>query len=130
MEPPVDFSTQTRDARNAGAAGALDGSSELMRTRDELAGAFRTLVATGEELMRQTSSLPGDAVAQARERFREALTAAQSRIGEFSAQARERGAPPLSPPTGTFMTSRGPRSAWRPGSVSPRARCSSGAREP
>ena len=35
MEPPVDFSTQTRDARNAGAAGTLDGSSELIRTRDE-----------------------------------------------------------------------------------------------
>ena len=91
MEPPVDFRTQTRDARDAGAAGALDGSSELIRTRDELAGAFRTLVAAGEELMRQTTNLPGDAVVQARERFREALTAAQSRVGEFSAQAREKG---------------------------------------
>ena len=91
MEPPVDFGTQTRDALNAGAAGAPDDSSELMRTRDELAGAFRTLVAAGEELMRQTSSLPGDAVAQARERFREALTAAQSRIGELGAQARAKG---------------------------------------
>jgi len=91
MEPPVDFSTQTRDARDSGAAGAHDGSSELIRTRDELAGAFRTLVAAGEELMRQTSNLPGDAVVQARERFREALTAAQSRIGEFGAQAREKG---------------------------------------
>jgi ElaB/YqjD/DUF883 family membrane-anchored ribosome-binding protein len=68
-----------------------DTTAELARTKDDLVNEFKTLINEGEELMRQTSNLSGDALALARERFRARLADARVRMNDLGGIARERG---------------------------------------
>jgi len=68
-----------------------DSAAELAKTKDELVNEFKTLINEGEELMRQTSNLSGDALAMARERFRARLATARSQVNSLGDIARERG---------------------------------------
>jgi ElaB/YqjD/DUF883 family membrane-anchored ribosome-binding protein len=68
-----------------------DTADELAKTKDDLLREFRTLINEGEELMRQTSNLSGDALALARERFRARLADARVQVNNLSDVARERG---------------------------------------
>jgi ElaB/YqjD/DUF883 family membrane-anchored ribosome-binding protein len=63
----------------------------LAKTKDDLVAEFKTLIAEGEELIKQTSNLSGDALAVARNRFREQLSAVKSRASDVGALARDKG---------------------------------------
>ncbi len=65
----------------------------LESTRDNLMSEFRNLIAEGESLLRATSSLSGEALANAREKFRGQLAtakAARRRLHRDGALARSR----------------------------------------
>src|SRR5512144_1628544 len=68
-----------------------DTVADLAKTKDDLVNEFKTLISEGEELMRQTSNLSGDALSLARERFRARLADARSRMYDLSDVARVRG---------------------------------------
>jgi ElaB/YqjD/DUF883 family membrane-anchored ribosome-binding protein len=68
-----------------------DPMNELARTKDDLAREFKTLISEGEELMRQTSSLSGDALQVARDRFKARLATARSQVADLGSRARETG---------------------------------------
>jgi ElaB/YqjD/DUF883 family membrane-anchored ribosome-binding protein len=79
------------DALKAGATGVADSAAELPKTKDDLATEFKTLIAEGEELIKQTSNLSSDALAVAGNRFREQLSAVKSRASDVGALARDKG---------------------------------------
>ncbi len=77
---------------NAGGDASLaDGGRALARSKDELMNDFRNLVSEGEALLRSTASLSGEALAQAREQFRERLVDARARLKDVSRGAMDRG---------------------------------------
>jgi ElaB/YqjD/DUF883 family membrane-anchored ribosome-binding protein len=63
----------------------------LESSRDNLVSEFRNLIAEGESLLRATSNLSGEALANAREKFRGQLATAKARASDYSAMARARG---------------------------------------
>ena len=81
---------ETEELRTGGAQ-MSETADELAKTKDDLVREFRTLINEGEELMRQTSNLSGDALAMARERFRARLADARLRVNDLSDVTRERG---------------------------------------
>ena len=82
---------------DSSAAGAIPGTGSpsegaaLARSKDELWQDFRNLVNAGDALLRSTTNLSGEALAQAREQFRERLGAARIRLGEASRMALDKG---------------------------------------
>ncbi len=72
-------------------ASLADSGQTLARSKEELMNDFRNLISAGEALLRSTASLSGEALAQAREQFRDRLTDAKTRIGEVSRAAVDRG---------------------------------------
>lgn len=63
----------------------------LESTRDNLVSEFRNLIAEGESLLRATTSLSGEALANAREKFRGQLASAKQRAADYTDIARTRG---------------------------------------
>lgn len=63
----------------------------LESTKDNLMGEFRNLIAEGESLLRATSNLSGEALSNAREKFRGQLAIAKERAADYTAAARARG---------------------------------------
>jgi ElaB/YqjD/DUF883 family membrane-anchored ribosome-binding protein len=82
---------EAEESLRTGGARIGDTTDELAKTKDDLVREFRALISEGEELMRQTSSLSGDALAVARERFRARLADARSRVNTLGGVARDRG---------------------------------------
>ena len=68
-----------------------EGSAALERSKDELIREFRKLIDEGEALLTSTTSLSGEALAQARERFRARLTELKTRIDDLTAAGRDIG---------------------------------------
>lgn len=68
-----------------------EGADALARSKDELANEFRALIGEGERLVRSTTHLSAEALAQARESFRVKLSTAKERLGEMSTRAGEQG---------------------------------------
>jgi ElaB/YqjD/DUF883 family membrane-anchored ribosome-binding protein len=76
---------------DAGMTSMADSARALARSKEELLGDFRQLIREGEALLRSTASLSGEALGQARDRFRETLSDAKVRVGEASRVAMDRG---------------------------------------
>ena len=76
---------------DAGTASLADSARALSRSKDELLGDFQALIREGEALLRSTANLSGEALGQARERFRETLSDAKDRVGDVSRVAIGRG---------------------------------------
>jgi ElaB/YqjD/DUF883 family membrane-anchored ribosome-binding protein len=74
-----------------GIASFEDSGRALAQSKDELMREFRNLIKDGESLLRSTTNVSGDALAQAREQFRTRLEEARTRVGEVSRVAAERG---------------------------------------
>lgn len=87
MATPNDLNTTMDEASRL----ASDAADELKATKDDMVSEFRNLIAEGESLLRATSSLSGDALAKARDQFREKLAVAKSRAADYTAMARARG---------------------------------------
>jgi len=66
-------------------------SRVLAQSKEELMREFRNLVRDGEALLRTTSNMSGEALAQAREQFRDQLAKARTRVGTVSRVAIDRG---------------------------------------
>ena len=71
--------------------GEMAAGAALTRSKDELVAEFRNLVAAGESLLRATTNLSGDALAQAREQFRDKLTVAKQGLADASRVALGKG---------------------------------------
>lgn len=76
---------------DAGTASMADSARALARSKEELVGDFRELIREGEALLRSTASLSGEALGQARDRFRATLKDAKERVGDASFVAMDRG---------------------------------------
>src|SRR4029450_2812048 len=74
-----------------GIASFEESGRALAQSKDELMREFRNLIKDGESLLRATTNVSGDALAQAREQFRSRLEEARTRVGEVSRVAAERG---------------------------------------
>lgn len=68
-----------------------EAADTLESTKDNLMGEFRNLIAEGESLLRATSNLSGEALTNAREKFRSQLATAKSRAADYTSAARARG---------------------------------------
>ncbi len=68
-----------------------EGSAALERSKDELIREFRKLVDEGEALLTSTTSLSGEALALARERFRARLMEVKTRIDDLTVAGRDIG---------------------------------------
>jgi ElaB/YqjD/DUF883 family membrane-anchored ribosome-binding protein len=68
-----------------------EGAEALARSKDELAAEFRALIREGEELVKSSTNLSTEALAQARAKFRGKLLVAKEHLGEVSQLAGERG---------------------------------------
>jgi ElaB/YqjD/DUF883 family membrane-anchored ribosome-binding protein len=66
-----------------------EGGAALGRSKDELVQEFRNLISEGEALLKSTTSLSGEALAQAREKFRGKLAEATTRVDALSTAAKE-----------------------------------------
>ena len=71
--------------------GELGTGAALARSKDELAAEFRNLVSAGESLLRATTNMSGDALAQAREQFRDKLAVAKRGLSDASRVAMDKG---------------------------------------
>ena len=100
-------------AANAGMASFEESGRALAQSKDELMREFRNLIRDGESLLRSTTSVSGDALAQAREQFRTRLEEARKRISEASRVAAYAVGRPLPPPTTTCTRTHGLSSAPR-----------------
>ena len=78
---------------SAGLAGTpfRDGSQALARSKDDLVNEFQKLISEGEALLKSTTSLSGEALAQAREKFRDTLKDAKTQVDALSEAARAGG---------------------------------------
>ena len=74
-----------------GIASFQESAGALAQSKDDLMREFRNLIRDGESLLRSTTSVSGEALAQAREQFRGKLEEARTRVGELSQLAAERG---------------------------------------
>ena len=70
---------------------ADDAADTLESTKDNLMSEFRNLIAEGESLLRATSNLSGEALANAREQFRSQLATARAKVNDYTEVARARG---------------------------------------
>jgi len=70
---------------------ADDAADTLESTKDNLMSEFRNLIAEGESLLRATSNLSGEALANAREKFSSQLVTARAKCNDYAAAARARG---------------------------------------
>lgn len=70
---------------------ADEAADTLESSKDNLMSEFRNLIAEGESLLRATSNLSGEALATAREQFRDQLATARARVNDYTAAARARG---------------------------------------
>jgi ElaB/YqjD/DUF883 family membrane-anchored ribosome-binding protein len=82
---------ETEDVLRGRGERMSDAAADLVKTKDDLVREFRTLISEGEELMRQTTNLSGDALSLARERFRARLADARAQVNSLGDVARERG---------------------------------------
>jgi ElaB/YqjD/DUF883 family membrane-anchored ribosome-binding protein len=71
--------------------GEMASGAALARSKDELVREFRNLVSAGEALLRATTNMSGDALAQAREQFREKLAVARQGLSDASRVAMIKG---------------------------------------
>jgi ElaB/YqjD/DUF883 family membrane-anchored ribosome-binding protein len=83
--------TTATGAASSGIASFEESGRALAQSKDELMREFRTLIRDGESLLRSTTSVSGDALAQAREQFRVKLEEARKRISDVSRVATLRG---------------------------------------
>jgi ElaB/YqjD/DUF883 family membrane-anchored ribosome-binding protein len=83
--------TSDTGAATSGIASFEASGRALAQSKDELMREFRNLIRDGESLLRSTTNVSGDALAQAREQFRTRLEEARTRISEASRVAAERG---------------------------------------
>ncbi len=66
-------------------------AAALAHSKEDLVDEFRNLVSAGEALLRSTTSVSGEALAQAREQFGAKLADAKGRLGDASRAALDRG---------------------------------------
>jgi len=85
-----DESTRTFTGTSGSGNGEMSGAA-LARSKEELVAEFRNLVSAGESLLRATTNLSGDALAQARDQFRDKLAVAKQQLSEASRVALDRG---------------------------------------
>jgi len=71
--------------------GEMEAGAALQRSKDELVAEFRNLVSAGESLLRATTNLSGDALAQARDQFKDKLALARQQLSDASRVALKRG---------------------------------------
>ncbi len=79
----------TRTSRDT--AGISVDTDALARSKDDLVSEFRNLVNAGDALLRSTTSVSGEALAQAREQFSAKLADAKGWLGDASRTAIDRG---------------------------------------
>ncbi|HYR00765.1 MAG TPA: DUF883 family protein [Casimicrobiaceae bacterium] len=68
-----------------------DDAANLARSKDDLVNEFRNLVSAGDALLRSTTSVSGEALAQARDQFSAKLADAKGWLGDASQTALDRG---------------------------------------
>src|SRR5512143_128343 len=68
-----------------------DDAADLARSKDDLVNEFRNLVSAGDALLRSTTSVSGEALAQARDQFSAKLADAKGWLGDASRTALDRG---------------------------------------
>ncbi len=78
MHTRTSFADSTAAGTIPGTGSPSEGGAALARSKDELWQEFRNLVSAGDALLRSTTSLSGEALAQAREQFREKLATART----------------------------------------------------
>jgi ElaB/YqjD/DUF883 family membrane-anchored ribosome-binding protein len=83
--------TRTFTATSGPGNGEMGSSAALARSKEELVAEFRNLVSAGESLLRATTNLSGDALAQARDQFRDKLGVAKQQLSDASRVALDRG---------------------------------------
>jgi ElaB/YqjD/DUF883 family membrane-anchored ribosome-binding protein len=81
----------TFDSTDSSAAQFHDGVAAVARSKDDLVKDFQNLITEGEALLKSTTSLSGEALAQARERFRDKLNEAKTQAEALSDAAKEGG---------------------------------------
>jgi ElaB/YqjD/DUF883 family membrane-anchored ribosome-binding protein len=86
-----DESTRAFAGTTASGNGEMAGGAALARSKEELVAEFRNLVSAGESLLRATTNLSGDALAQARDQFRDKLAIAKQQLSDASRVALDRG---------------------------------------
>ena len=85
-----DESTRTFTGTSGSGNGEM-AAGALARSKEELVAEFRNLVSAGESLLRATTNLSGDALAQARDQFRDKLAIAKEQLSQASRVALDRG---------------------------------------
>jgi ElaB/YqjD/DUF883 family membrane-anchored ribosome-binding protein len=75
----------TRTSRMSGDA------ADLERSKDDLVNEFRNLVSAGDALLRSTTSVSGETLAQARDQFSAKLADAKGWLGDASRTAYDKG---------------------------------------
>ena len=91
MHTRTSFADTTAAGTIPGNGSPTEGGAALARSKDELWQEFRNLVSAGDALLRSTTSLSGEALAQVREQFREKLATARSRLTDASRTALDKG---------------------------------------
>ena len=91
MDLDTNISTAARARTNSGAASNADSGRALSHSKDELKHHARSLVRDGEALLRTTTNLSGEALAQARGRLRGQLVKANARLDAAARTAVDRG---------------------------------------
>jgi ElaB/YqjD/DUF883 family membrane-anchored ribosome-binding protein len=86
-----DESTRTFAGTSGSGNGEMAAGAALTRSKEELVAEFRNLVSAGESLLRATTNLSGDALAQARDQFKDKLAIAKQQLSDASRVALDRG---------------------------------------
>ena len=68
-----------------------NGTAALARSKDDLLKDFQTLISEGEALMKSTTTLSGEALAQARDKFRDKLNDAKAQAAALTDAAQQKG---------------------------------------
>jgi ElaB/YqjD/DUF883 family membrane-anchored ribosome-binding protein len=76
---------------DAAADSFRNGSAALARSKDDLLKDFQSLINEGESLLKSTTSLSGEALAQARDKFRDKLNDAKTQVAALSDAAQQKG---------------------------------------
>ena len=87
----MNASTSTFDKLDAAADSFRDGTAALARSKDDLLKDFQSLISEGESLLKSTTSLSGEALAQARNKFRDKLNDAKTQVATLSDAAQQKG---------------------------------------
>jgi len=91
MRTSTNMSDTPEAAMSSGPAPYRGDSEALGRSKEALVKDFRNLINDGEALLKSTTNLSGEALAQARAQFRATLADARTRVDEVSRVAREKG---------------------------------------